>query len=122
MSRINCLLVTAALLVSPGCASTMAADTERSLAAAGFQMKFAKTPQQIAKTEALPQRKLTPTAGPDSTNLFVYADAQYCKCVYVGTDRAYSRYQRLQVNQQIAENEEAAAMNWDAWGGWGPWY
>jgi hypothetical protein len=52
----------------------------------------------------------------------VYADATNCKCVYVGTDAAYDRYQNLQVKQRIAENEEAASMNWGAWGGWGPWY
>jgi hypothetical protein len=50
MSKAAVLLAAAALLVSSGCA-TMAADSERSLAAAGFQMKFAKTPEQIAKAE-----------------------------------------------------------------------
>jgi hypothetical protein len=128
MSKITSLLAAAALLAAAGCASTNAADTERSLAAAGFQMKFAKTPQQIAKVESLPQRKLTPSPGPDGKNRFVYADAKYCKCVYVGTEAAYDRYQNISVNKQIAENEEiaseneeAAAMDWGAWGGWGPW-
>jgi hypothetical protein len=107
-----------ALMVCAGCAS-MAADKERTLAAAGFRMKFATTPEQIAKVESLPQRKLTPTPGPDGKNRFVYADAKYCKCLYVGTEQAYDRYQKLAVKQQIAENEEAASMNW---GGWGPWY
>jgi hypothetical protein len=121
MSRTTSLLAAAALLASAGCASTIE-DNERTLAAAGFQMKFAKTPEQIAKVEALPQRTLTPTPGPDGENRFVYADAKYCKCVYVGTEKAYDRYQKLSARQQIAENEEMASMNWGAWDGWGPWY
>lgn len=114
-----------AMLALAGCAAIQrsdAMDTERTLAAAGFQMKFAKTPEQIAKAESLPQRTLTPTPGPDGQNRFVWADAKYCKCIYVGTEAAYDRYQRLAVRQQIAENVEAASMNWGAWGGWGPWW
>ena len=53
---------------------------------------------------------------------WVYADPQFCKCAYVGTEAAYDRYQRLVVGQRIAEEEQDAAMNWDAWGAWGPWY
>ena len=125
MSRLTTLLAMFALLVSSGCAAIQKSDTmdpERTLAAAGFQMKFAKTPEQIAKANELPQMKLTPTPGPDGKNRFVYADAKYCKCIYVGTEAAYDRYQKLEVRQQIAQNMEMASMNWGAWGVWGPWY
>jgi len=125
MSRITTLLAVFALLLSGGCAAIQksdAMDTERTLAAAGFQMKFARTPEQIAKANELPQRTLTPTPGPDGKNRFVWADATYCKCLYVGTEAAYDRYQKLEVRQQIAQNEEMASMNWGAWGVWGPWY
>jgi hypothetical protein len=114
MSRITTLIATFALIFSAGCAAIQksdAMDTERTLAAAGFQMKFATTPEQIAKASSLPQRSLTPTPGPDGKNRFVWADATYCKCIYVGTEAAYDRYQRLSVNQQIARNEEMASMN-----------
>lgn len=110
------------MLSAGGCASSVAADHERNLAAAGFQMKFARTPEQVAKAEALPQRKLTPIPGPDGDNRFVYADGKYCKCVYVGTEAAYDRYQKMEVKQRIAQAQEAAAMNWGGWGVWGPWY
>ena len=119
------LLATLVVLALAGCAAIQKSDTqstERTLAAAGFQMKFATTPEQIAKAESLPQRTLTPTPGPDGKNRFVYADAKYCKCVYVGTEAAYDRYQKLSVKQQIAQNQEAASMNWGAWGPWGPWW
>lgn len=125
ISKNFCALALLAMLATGGCAAIQnseAMDTERSLAAAGFQMKPATTPAQIAKTAALPQRSISPTRGPDGQNLFVYADSQHCKCVYVGTEAAYDRYQKLKVDQQIAQNEENAAMDWDTWGGWGPWY
>ena len=116
-------LAVSALLVTAGCASIEKSDaiaTERELAAAGFQMKFAKTTEQIAKVSSLPQRKLTRTSGPDGQMRFVWADATDCKCVYVGTEAAYDRYQKLSVNQQIAEENEMSSMNWDGWGYWGP--
>jgi hypothetical protein len=125
MSKITYALVAVALLAMTGCAAIQnseAISAERSLAAAGFQMKMSTTPAQIAKTAALPQRSLTPTRGPDGQNFFVYADAQHCKCVYVGTEAAYDRYQKLELRQQIAQNEEDASMNWGGWDDWGPWY
>jgi hypothetical protein len=125
MAKLVGLLAPVALLAVAGCALIQrsdAMDGERLLAAAGFQMKFATTPEQIAKVNTLPQRKLTRTPGPDGQNRFVYADSKFCKCVYVGTEAAYDRYQRLEVRRELAEDEEAASMNWDAWGPWGPWY
>jgi hypothetical protein len=85
-------------------------------------MKFATSPEQITQADALPQRTLSRVPGPDGSNRFVYADAEYCKCVYVGSEEAYDRYQKLEIRQQIALNEEMASMNWGAWGGWGPWW
>lgn len=125
MSKTTVLLAVVALLVSTGCAAIQKSEamgTERKLAAAGFQMKFATTQAQIAKTASLPQYKLTPSPGPDGATRFVWADATDCKCVYVGTEAAYDRYRRLEMEQRIAENEEAASMDWDGWGAWGPWY
>jgi hypothetical protein len=125
MASRSMVWVTFALLASAGCAAIQkagAVDTERTLAAAGFQMKFARTPEQMEKVASLPQRTLTPTPGPNGENRFVWADADYCKCVYAGTEAAYDRYQKLAVKKEIAENEEAASMNWGAWGGWGPWW
>jgi hypothetical protein len=118
-------LALSAVLVAAGCAAIQKSDTlatERDLAAAGFQMKYAKTPEQLAKVGSLPQGRLTPTAGPDDQNRFVWADATDCKCIYVGSEAAYDRYQRLSAEQQIALENEMASMNWDAWGPWGPWW
>jgi hypothetical protein len=119
------LTASIALLALPGCATIQrsnAMDKERTLAAAGFQMKFADTPEQLSQIQGLPQRKLTRV--PDGTELrFVYADSNYCKCLYVGTESAYDRYQRIALQKEIAaEQLEASSMNWGPWGAWGPWY
>jgi len=114
-----CSLV--ALLAGSGCAAIQrsdAMDTERLLAASGFRMQLADTSERMAQVNAMPQRKLTPVPQ-GSENRFVYADATYCKCMYVGTEEAFDRYQKLSTQQQIAQDQEAAAMNW---GAWGPWY
>lgn len=136
MSRWNILgwalvFVVGGTLVS-GCTAIRrddALDTERTLAAAGFQMKFADDSERLDSASAiLPQRQLVPRTM-DGQTRFVYADAEFCKCIYVGTEKAYQRYQRLAIRQQIsqarlaaAEAQESAAMNWGMWGGWGPWY
>ena len=105
-----------------------AIKTERVLAAAGFQMRLANTPEKLAKVAAMTQRKLVPHEK-DGETMFVYADATACKCVYAGTQQAHQRYQQLAIQQKLAKQaENTAAMNqdsamdWDGWGGWGPWY
>jgi hypothetical protein len=110
-----------------GCAwlqNMEADDTEQVLSAAGFQMKPADTPEKLAHLQTLTQRKLVPHER-DGRLYYVYADANHCKCLYVGTEQAYQRYQKFALEKQIAnEQREAAQMNMDAamdWNMWGPW-
>ena len=102
-----------------------AIQTERLLAAAGFQMRMADSPNRTSELTALPIRKLVPTHQ-DGNLRFVYADDLGCKCIYVGTEKAYQRYQRLVVKQQIANQQMEAALSMETmgfdWEGWGPWY
>ncbi len=99
-------------------------DVEQMLSAAGFQMKYANTPEKLAHLQTLTQMKLVPHTDGDQTR-FVYADAKYCKCVFAGDQDAYRRYQALALQKSIAdEQRQAAMMNEDAamnWGMWGPW-
>jgi hypothetical protein len=97
-----------------------AENTEQLLAAAGFQMKEATTPEQMANLEEQTQRKLV-IHDQDGQARYVYADAQDCKCVYVGSEWNYDEYQKLSVKQEIAEDRLEASMDWDTWGLWGPW-
>ena len=115
-----------------GCAAierSNAIDTERLLAAAGFQMRFADTPEKEAHLKSMTQRKLVPHFR-DGKVYYVYADSLACECLYVGSEKAYQRYQALAIQKKIAEENRAAAemnanaaMNWHMWGPWySPWY
>jgi len=99
-----------------------ARDTEQLLAAAGFKVRPADTPEQLAHVKTLTQHKLVPHEK-NGTVYYVYADATTCRCVYWGPEEAYQRYQRLAAQQRIAEDQrmaaemnEDAAMNWELWG------
>lgn len=99
-------------------------DIEQMLAASGFQIKYADTPDKKAHLQTLTQLKLVPHNDKDSVK-FIYADAKYCQCLYAGDQSAYQRYQQLAFQKSIAdEQRQAAMMNEDAamnWGMWGPW-
>ena len=104
-------------------------DTERLLAAAGFQMRMADSPERLAHLSTMTQRQLVPEMK-DGSLRYVYADDKYCKCLYVGTEKAYQRYERFAFKQRIANQQQQAAMaaqeaslNWSSWGPWySPWY
>ena len=110
-----------------GCAGG-AIDTERLLAAAGFQMRMADSPERLAHLSTMTQRQLVPEMK-DGSLRYVYADDKYCKCLYVGTEKAYQRYERYALKQRVANTQleaaqmnEDASMDWGMWGPWGPWY
>jgi hypothetical protein len=94
-----------------------AEDTEQLLAAAGFHMKEATTPAQLANLQAMTQRKIV-IQDQDGESRYVYADAEDCKCVYVGNERNYDEYQRLSLKEEIAEENLDASMDWGMWGPW----
>ena len=99
--------------------------TERMLAAAGFQMRMADTPARVQELASLPKRTLTPTSSGGSLH-YVYADDLACKCIYVGSEASYQRYQRYALKARIANQQQQAAMDMQEaslnWGAWGPWY
>ena len=122
-----------------GCAfleEQQALSTEQMLSAAGFIMKVADTPKKLAHLQTLTQRKVVAHQR-NGKNYYVYANA-YQKCMYVGDEKAYQKYQNLKFQKQIAdENRDAAAENRAAaetsqmaamenenaamnWGMWGP--
>jgi len=111
-----------------GCAAMReeaAHKKENLLAAAGFKMKPADTPEKLARVQAMPQLKMVARSGPQGQVGYTYADAQGCKCLYTGNAEQYAEYRRLALRQDAAEAQveaaeanEAAAMDW---GWWGPW-
>jgi len=85
-----------------------AMDTERMLAASGFQMRLADSPEKLDHLKSMTQRKLV-LHQHNGKIYYIYADATFCKCLYVGNEKSYQRYQKLSIEKNIAENQRMAA-------------
>ena len=106
-----------AALAVTGCATLRAKEartTEDMLAAAGFHMEPADTPERTAELGTLPPRKITMQER-DGTPYYVYADADGCHCMYVGQEPQYQEYRRLALKKEI-DDELQEPMTWDGWG------
>jgi hypothetical protein len=111
-----------------GCRTQVIQEKEDSLAAAGFILRPANTPERIAMLKRLPPNHFVRREHGDVVH-YVYADPIVCSCLYVGTQQAYSQYLRDRQQQQIVDQQQLAAQeysdaawNWGAWGPWGPGY
>src|SRR6266481_4959807 len=119
-------LVVALGLSVTGCATVRAhqtAETEQVLTAAGFRVEPADTPEKLAHLQTLTPQKVVRDVR-DGQPQYVYADPQTCKCLYVGDEQGYQKFQELRVQKEIAEEQESAARaNWEASMNWwgGPW-
>ena len=128
MSRWNPLYLCLVFLLT-ACAGMQERETlqtERTLSAAGFQMRLADTPERLTQLQALPQRQLIVRQS-EGNPYYVYADAQDCKCISVGTEKAYQRFEKMTIDQNIAAEEATAweaapAFDMGFWGPWGPWW
>jgi hypothetical protein len=60
----------------------------------GFIMRPANTPEQMARLRLLPPRKFV-TRSKDGRRYYVYADADYCRCAFVGDELAMKNYRDL---------------------------
>jgi hypothetical protein len=121
---IKLLPAVGAILVLAGCAAEVE-QREDLLSAAGFRVKTASTADRLRSMQALPPHRFV-RESLNGREVWVYTDPTVCKCLYVGTPDAYQRYQQLNVQQRIAdENVEAAQLASTDWGigpyGWGPW-
>ncbi len=99
----------------------LVSDKEDSLAAAGFVLRPANTPERQAMLNRLPPHKFVRRVKGDNVT-YVYADPLVCDCLYVGTQQAYGAYQAALQQKQIADEQEMTATEYadPAWS-WGPW-
>ncbi len=130
--RRTVLILASAALALVGCATVRRSetlDTEQVLAAAGFHMKLADTPEKLAHLQRLTPRRLLPHVR-DGKVYYVYADPDVCKCVYAGTEQDYQEYRKLGLQKRLADDQLMAAesnlaaatsLNWGMWGSW-PWW
>ena len=102
------LLVTAIA----GCAAIQgeeAKSTDEMLAAAGFIIVSADTPEKEKMLDTLTPNKIQFSVR-DNNPLYVYADPYNCKCIWTGDQAAYDRYQRMVYESNLVNEEEEAAM------------
>jgi hypothetical protein len=115
--------VVAGLAVSvAGCASPQqqVAQREDLLAAAGFQVRVADSPQRLAAMKSLPPNKFVTTVM-NGQPVYKYADPLVCRCVYFGTQQNWDAYRQEMFAKQLADEAQmTAVMNQSAWD-WGPW-
>ncbi len=123
-----CAVLASMIVVVGGCAAMRKSEVdtqEQLLSAAGFQMKLADSPQKLTHLQTLTSQKLVPHTR-DGKVYYVYADPEFCKCMYVGNDAAYQKYQDLALKEKLSQERlNAAAMNENAamnWGMWGPYW
>lgn len=94
--------------------------TERLLAASGFQMRLADTPQKLEKIKTMTQRKLIRHQSSGTVD-YIYADATDCKCLYAGTEKAYKRFKNLAAirlsEDEVNARDEDIRIDWKIWGG-----
>ena len=123
MVRIGPTLAFFSLCAGLSACAAQVQNKEDMLAAAGFTLVPANTPQRQTSLTALPPHKFVQQVRNNAV-IYTYADPTICDCLYVGNQAAYDRYRRDVFVTNIA-NEQAmtAQMNEMNWGPWGPgWY
>jgi len=123
MIRIRSSLLVFVVCVGVTACAAQVQNKENLLAAAGFTVVPANTPQRQASLATLPSHKFVQQTRNNEV-IFTYADPTICDCLYVGNQAAYDRYRQEAFVKNIA-NEQAmtAQMNEMNWDGWGPgWY
>ncbi len=79
------------------------------LAAAGFAMLPADTAQRKQQLSTLPPLTLSYYVGHTGKMHYWMADPQFCNCLYLGSEEAYQKYERMRTRQHLAEQEHRAA-------------
>jgi hypothetical protein len=113
------LLLAVPGLLGAGCATIQrleATETERMLAAAGFHMVPADTPERREDLRSGPPHRIMRRTKNGNVE-YTYADPDSCRCVYVGGAKEYSEYERLRVNKEIARRAGEGSPSGGARGG-----
>jgi hypothetical protein len=82
----------AGFLAGPASASNEGRDMK--LEDMGFTMRAANTPEQMERLRLLPPRKFLARTK-DGRRYYLYADPDYCQCVFLGNETAMQNYKNL---------------------------
>lgn len=105
------VLVAVLFVFVAGCmtAAKRAAQVEPMMGAAGFHAFPADTPEKMERLKKLrPQLQLTYSVRGGKPHYW-YADPVRCKCLYIGDEAMYQKYETLRVQRDIADSERATA-------------
>jgi hypothetical protein len=101
-----------ALLAASGCGVEKKAarvrNVEGDLVASGFHTVIPNTPKKQDLLRRLTPHRLT-EASRNGKPYYWYADPDGCRCVYVGGEEAYRRYDRLAQARDDADSDKADA-------------
>lgn len=114
-------LLTAGSLAACATEQQKVSQKEDSLAAAGFTVRPADTPERQAMINRLPPHHFVQRNHGDTVT-YVYADPLDCDCLYVGSQQAYAKFRQHAQEQKLADEKEMTAQdysdsawNWDSW-------
>jgi hypothetical protein len=86
-----------------------AAQIEPMLAAAGFVMLPADTPKRQQQITNLPPLQISYYVGKTGKLHYWMADPNYCKCLYLGSEQAYQRYEQMRLQEKWEQKEDETA-------------
>ncbi|AHJ62902.1 hypothetical protein [Granulibacter bethesdensis] len=121
---LSVLLLPCALgILLAGCATQeeIISNQETLLSAAGFVIKPVNTPERQTSLTTLPPNRIVMQPSGDKMT-FLYADPVVCKCLFVGDQPSFSRYQQMTFQQRLANQAQSTALAYQSASfGWGPW-
>jgi hypothetical protein len=92
-----------------------AEQLEPMLTAAGFRMLPADTPDRQQQLQSLVPLQVNYYVGRTGNLHYYMADPDYCKCMYIGSEQDYQKYEQLKLNQQFESKEgEISRQNLEA--------
>ncbi len=92
-----------------------AEQLEPMLAAAGFRMLPADTPERQKQLESLLPMQVLYYVGKTGTLHYYMADPFSCKCMYIGSEQNYQQYEKMKLNQEFQAKEgEVSRENLEA--------
>ena len=94
--RFGYVSIVALLAIGFLCGRTEAGQegTDMKLEDMGFIMRMANTQEQMARLRLLPPRRFVARTN-GGARYYLYADPDYCQCVFVGNENAMKNYQAL---------------------------
>ena len=87
-------LFSASCTFGPKPAPSNGRNIEGLLQEAGFVNNPADTPEKMERVRSEVQRKVIPVQE-EGKPYYLYADADFCQCLYVGDEKAFNRFEEL---------------------------